>query len=153
MNDDQPNINFTAKPSISGTVKDALGVPVSGVTITLSGSASGTTTTNGLGQYTLGNLTGGGNYTVTPSKGGLQFTPAAQSYTNMTEDNVQPAEQCEWRTSDEPDEQRELFIGRKHGVHVGCGGEYDGRRSDQFSVRCGESVKDSEQRDDGDERI
>jgi hypothetical protein len=66
---------------------------------------------------------------------------------------VHAADECERSTGDEPDEQFQLSRGRERELHVGCGGEYDGRRSDQFSVRCGESVKDGEQRDDGDERV
>jgi hypothetical protein len=37
----------------------------------LTGSASGSTTTDGVGGYTLSGLAGGGTYTVTPSKAAL----------------------------------------------------------------------------------
>jgi len=74
--------------SISGTVMTAgggvgvggLGAPLSGVTITLSGAASGTTTTNSLGTYTLTGLSNG-NYTVTPSQTGSTFMPANRNVT------------------------------------------------------------------------
>ena len=42
-----------------------------GVTLTLSGTSSGSTVSDGSGDYTLSGLTVGGNYTVTPSKAGL----------------------------------------------------------------------------------
>ena len=42
-----------------------------GVTLTVTGDASGSTLTNGLGNYTLSSLAPGGNYTVTPTKAAL----------------------------------------------------------------------------------
>ena len=61
--------------SISGTV--ALGgSPLQGVTVTLSGTSSATTTTYGDGSYTFGGLANG-SYTVTPSKAGYTFNPAS----------------------------------------------------------------------------
>jgi hypothetical protein len=38
------------------------------VTLTLSGDASGSTSSDGSGNYTLSSIPSGGNYTVTPSK-------------------------------------------------------------------------------------
>ncbi|MBI5076188.1 MAG: hypothetical protein HZB62_13620 [Nitrospirae bacterium] len=85
--------------SISGTVRTAgggigvgggLGTPVAGVTITLGGAATGTTTTNALGVYTLTGLANG-NYTVTPSLAGFTFTPVNRAViinnANMTGQN------------------------------------------------------------------
>ncbi len=67
--------------SISGTVRTrVLGVGASGVTITLSGTASQTTTTDGSGNYSFAGLTSG-NYTVTPSQTGHTFTPASRAVT------------------------------------------------------------------------
>jgi len=56
--------------TISGTVSQ-----LEGVLMTLSGDASGTTTTNSSGNYSLGNLING-NYTITPTKEGYRFEPA-----------------------------------------------------------------------------
>jgi len=45
--------------------------PVPGATLTLSGGSSGSTTSDGSGNYSFSSLTSGGNYTVTPSKAAL----------------------------------------------------------------------------------
>src|SRR5205807_6658968 len=57
--------------NISGTItycSNPTVPPVPGVTVTLSGDASGSTSTDGSGNYTLSSIPSGGNYTVTPSK-------------------------------------------------------------------------------------
>ncbi|OHB54366.1 MAG: hypothetical protein A2Y07_07865 [Planctomycetes bacterium GWF2_50_10] len=75
--------NFTgyAKPTISGYVKNANGVALAGVTIT--GDASGgTTTTNSAGYYALRvpyNWTG----KMTPKKTGYTFTPVYKAYSKV----------------------------------------------------------------------
>jgi len=69
----------TTSYSISGKVTSA-GAPLSGVTLTLSGTPGKTTTTNVGGDYTF-TVGGNGNYTVTPSKAGYTFTPANRSVT------------------------------------------------------------------------
>jgi len=73
--------NFVATPSdcwsISGTVT---GDTQAGVTMTLSGSMSGTTITGTSGNYTF-RLLKNGNYTVTPSKDGYYFTPPNKQVT------------------------------------------------------------------------
>lgn len=66
--------------SISGTVRTSGGSPISGVTITLSGNATRTTTTDTNGNYTFTGLVNG-NYTVTPSKTGYTFSPASRPVT------------------------------------------------------------------------
>ena len=58
--------------SISGTVTSG-GAPLSGVTITLSGTSSGTATTDTNGDYSFTGLADG-SYTVTPSLAGYTFT-------------------------------------------------------------------------------
>lgn len=45
--------------------------PVPGVTLTLTGTSSGSATSDGSGNYTLSAVPSGGNYTVTPSKATL----------------------------------------------------------------------------------
>jgi Concanavalin A-like lectin/glucanases superfamily/GDSL-like Lipase/Acylhydrolase family/SdrD B-like domain/CarboxypepD_reg-like domain len=72
--------------SISGTVstqnsiKGLPNTPMAGVTMTLSGAANGTTTTNVNGNYTFTGLTRG-NYTISPGKAWYTFTPASRSVT------------------------------------------------------------------------
>src|SRR5204863_9243518 len=55
--------------------------PVPGVTVTLSGDASGSTSSNGSGNYTLSSIPSGGNYTVTPTKAAL--TPGSTGITTV----------------------------------------------------------------------
>src|SRR5436190_433991 len=60
--------------NISGTISYCSNpsVPaVPGVTVTLSGDAGGSTSSNGSGNYALSSVPSGGNYTVTPSKANL----------------------------------------------------------------------------------
>jgi hypothetical protein len=60
--------------NISGTI-DYCSNPslpaVPGVTLALTGTASGSTTSDGSGNYSFSSLPGGGSYTVTPSKAAL----------------------------------------------------------------------------------
>jgi FtsP/CotA-like multicopper oxidase with cupredoxin domain len=76
--------------SISGTVRTAGGTPIAGVTITLSGDATGSTTTNAQGNYTLSGLSKG-NYTVTPGLAPYTFSPVSRNVTvnnaNVTAQN------------------------------------------------------------------
>ena len=72
-------VNFTAAAqtfSISGSVS-ATGA---NATLTLSGSATGSTTADASGNYTFTGLLNG-TYTVTPSKPGVTFTPTSQNVT------------------------------------------------------------------------
>src|SRR5204862_494108 len=60
--------------SISGTISYCSNPsvpPVPGVTLTLSGGAGGSTSSDGSGNYTLSSIPSGGNYTVTPTKAAL----------------------------------------------------------------------------------
>ena len=66
--------------SISGRVRTADGTPIAGVTITLSGAATGSTTTDAQGNYTLSGLSDG-NYTVTPSLVSYTFSPVSRNVT------------------------------------------------------------------------
>ncbi|MEJ2392937.1 MAG: carboxypeptidase-like regulatory domain-containing protein [Gammaproteobacteria bacterium] len=72
--------NFTATTTstthnISGTISGAV---TSGVTMTLGGDATATTTTDGSGNYTFSNIPAG-NYTVTPASSGYTFSPSSAS--------------------------------------------------------------------------
>jgi hypothetical protein len=69
--------------SISGQVKDSANSALSGVLMTLSGSQSGTTTTDGSGNYSFTGLASGGNYTVTPSKQTYAFFPQNRVYNSI----------------------------------------------------------------------
>jgi hypothetical protein len=70
--------------SISGRLRDGSGQVLSGVTVTLGGSLSSTTTTDPGGYYTFNNLTAHGNYTVTPSQAARSFKPSSRTYTDLT---------------------------------------------------------------------
>ncbi|MBI5675406.1 MAG: carboxypeptidase regulatory-like domain-containing protein [Nitrospirae bacterium] len=59
--------------SISGSVKTSAGTGVPNVVVTLSGDATGTATTDSIGNYTISNLVPG-SYTLTPSATGFTFT-------------------------------------------------------------------------------
>jgi hypothetical protein len=62
--------------SISGYVRTPSGAPMTGVTMTLSGSVIKTKTTDSNGFYRFANLPIG-IYTVTPNKGALSFVPVS----------------------------------------------------------------------------
>jgi hypothetical protein len=68
----------TSTVNISGQVTDSgnNNQPLSGVTVTLSGTQSATTTTDGNGFYSFTNLTAGGTYTVTPTLANYSLHPA-----------------------------------------------------------------------------
>jgi para-nitrobenzyl esterase len=69
---------------ISGTITSG-GAALSGVTVTLSGVSTGTTTTDATGAYTFTGLTIG-VYTVAPTKTGYTFTPTSTIVTLTTAD-------------------------------------------------------------------
>lgn len=69
--------------SISGQVTSTASAPMGGVTITLSGAASGSTITDASGNYNFTGLPPGGSYTVTPSGGSYIYDPPSQSFTSM----------------------------------------------------------------------
>jgi uncharacterized repeat protein (TIGR01451 family) len=75
----------SASPSINGHVT---GASVSGVLMTLSGSQSATTTTDSNGFYQFAELTAGGNFTVTPSKTNLSFSPPARTFNPLNSDQT-----------------------------------------------------------------
>jgi sugar lactone lactonase YvrE len=68
--------------AISGTVAlNGGGLP--GVTMTMSGGASGSAITNSSGGYSFGGLAGGANYTIVPSLSGYTFSPPSQEFTGL----------------------------------------------------------------------
>jgi hypothetical protein len=79
--------DFTGSVSqvtLNGKVKDANGTGVAGVTVSLSGSQTGSQLSDAQGNYTFSNLSAGGNYTLTPSRNADTFTPVSKSFTNLS---------------------------------------------------------------------
>ena len=76
------NVAFNFTPALNQhTISGNAGL--SGVTVTLSGSAGASAITNSAGAYSF-TVNAGGNYTVTPAKTHYTFTPASQSITNLS---------------------------------------------------------------------
>ncbi len=75
-------INLTS--GIGGRVVDQNGNGINGVTMTLSGSTSATTSTDSSGSYSFTGLMAGGNYTVTPALATYIFGPIKQSVSNLS---------------------------------------------------------------------
>ena len=75
---------FVSTYSIIGFVYNSSSQPVSGVSMTLSGSVSNSVTTVANGSYSFSNLTGGGNFTVTPSMTGYSFNPISKSTISLS---------------------------------------------------------------------
>jgi hypothetical protein len=74
------NANFTTVGfSITGTIRTAAKVAMPGVTVTLSGATSATTTTNATGVYTFKILPDNSTFTITPSNGVNVFTPVSRT--------------------------------------------------------------------------
>jgi uncharacterized repeat protein (TIGR01451 family) len=83
------NTSVSGGHFIAGKVMIKKGKPVEGVTITLSGPASRTTTTDSRGQYKFAELPNG-SFTVTPYMTGKTFTPGQRLVTiNGTNANNQ----------------------------------------------------------------
>lgn len=68
---------------IKGYIKDSAGNAISGVLVSLSGTAEKFTSTDANGYYEFTNLATG-NYTITPSKSGYSCNPASLSYTGLS---------------------------------------------------------------------
>jgi hypothetical protein len=71
---------------ISGTVTDAEGNFLANITVTLSGGASETATTDATGDYSFENLVSGGDFTVTVSSPDYDFETASVSVTGLSMD-------------------------------------------------------------------
>ncbi|MGB5013231.1 MAG: carboxypeptidase regulatory-like domain-containing protein, partial [Pyrinomonadaceae bacterium] len=73
-----------------GTIREqGTNQPVVGVTVTLSGTQSGTVQTNPMGRYEFPNLHETGTYTVTPTFGYWEFVPPSQTFNNFPGDQTQ----------------------------------------------------------------
>ncbi len=83
--------NFAATRNthaLDGQIRDGSNAPLAGVTVTLSGAQSATTTTDAAGRYSFAGLTAGANYTVTPSRANYTFAPASLSFNNLSGDQA-----------------------------------------------------------------
>ncbi|PYS71331.1 MAG: hypothetical protein DMF69_10725, partial [Acidobacteria bacterium] len=69
--------------SVSGRVTNVNGSGVAGSGIVLTGSVTGSTTTDASGNYSFANLPTNGNYTVTPSNPIFSFAPSSQTFNNL----------------------------------------------------------------------
>jgi hypothetical protein len=67
--------------TISGHIT-ASGFPIMGALVNLSGSSSAAATTDNSGSFSF-MATAGGNYTITPSEGGLAFAPSSLSWNTL----------------------------------------------------------------------
>ncbi len=65
-----------------------INVPLTGVTMNLSGATTLTVPVDSTGYYEFTNLTGG-NYSITPSKANYTFAPISKSYTQITADQTE----------------------------------------------------------------
>jgi uncharacterized repeat protein (TIGR01451 family) len=91
----------SANPSIAGRVLNASGEGLAGVTLTLGGAQTATTTTDARGYYQFTGLTAGSTYIVTPAKTGYTFTPLSQTLSDVRQDAVAnfTAEVCSYSLS------------------------------------------------------
>jgi hypothetical protein len=69
-----------ANGNVGGTITDASGAPVSGVTINLSGTESREAITDANGRYSFYNVETNGFYTVTPARVNYSFSPENRSF-------------------------------------------------------------------------
>ena len=76
------NFSGTASFSISGQALRN-GSALSGVTVTLSGSSSGSATTSSNGAVSF-SVPAGGNYSIVPSLSGYTFSPASSTYNGLS---------------------------------------------------------------------
>ena len=76
----QVNFTLPSGVSVSGTVRTAGGTPLTGITVSLTGAANATTTTDIDGNYTFGGLCNG-SYLVSPIMTGQTFAPLSRNVT------------------------------------------------------------------------
>jgi Concanavalin A-like lectin/glucanases superfamily/Carboxypeptidase regulatory-like domain len=73
---------------ISGVITDQAQRPLSDVTVSLSGAASGSTTTDATGRYAFRSVPAGRDYTVSVAKQFFTLIPANRSVANLTSDST-----------------------------------------------------------------
>ncbi|MBV9927128.1 MAG: PD40 domain-containing protein [Acidobacteria bacterium] len=79
--------NSAPRYSISGRVMDNRGTVIPDATVTLTGTVSGTTTTDAAGRYSFAGLPAGGSYALSPSKPG-QFIRFASTVGALSADQT-----------------------------------------------------------------
>ena len=79
-------VPHTVVITISGNIRQFPGLAnvLPGVTVTLSGGAQTSTSTDASGNYQFINLPGVGTYTVTPTGLGKTYDPVSRTYTNLS---------------------------------------------------------------------
>ncbi len=80
------NLNFTSTfvtYTIAGRVVGVNNNPMAGVTLTLSGSQNGTTTSDNTGNFAFTGLPSEGSYTLTPLVIGYSFNPSSRNFNNL----------------------------------------------------------------------
>jgi hypothetical protein len=81
-----PMLVTPTRSGLRGVVRDSAQKPVAGVTVRLTGPVIRITTTSATGEYFFSDLApGSGSYTITPSRTGWSFTPAAATATAGTD--------------------------------------------------------------------
>jgi uncharacterized protein (TIGR03437 family) len=95
QNDPSPDNNritvtttVSGKPTIAGRVSDIQGNAVANVTLNATGATSAARTTDAQGNFAFDDLASGGNYTITPSRQGFWFEPAARQIPELLEDQT-----------------------------------------------------------------
>jgi hypothetical protein len=84
-------INFGAtlnRHTLRGRITTSGAQSVANVTVTLSGSQNGATTTDANGDWVFPNIPAGGNYTVTPSQSTFVFSPATNTVQDLSADRT-----------------------------------------------------------------
>jgi hypothetical protein len=77
------NFHLGDRFNISGKVMTSANSPVSGVTVSLTGSFARTSLTDGNGNYLFSQLDAGANYTLTPILSGYAFSPLNQVFNSL----------------------------------------------------------------------
>lgn len=70
--------------TIQGLVRTVIGVPIQGATLTLSGAANATATSNSSGNFSFANMPGGGNFTLVVSHGNYVFPGNTGTITDLS---------------------------------------------------------------------
>ncbi len=73
-------VNVMITGRVQQFVSGGSNTDMSGVTVSLSGSAAATATTDSNGRFTFTQLAGGGSFVVAPVAGGFTFDPISRSY-------------------------------------------------------------------------
>ncbi len=78
LNDDEPRTSV----SITGRAVNASGIGLAGVAVTLSGTQTATAVTDANGKFVFNLVSINGAHTITPSMGGVTFSPLNRTFTN-----------------------------------------------------------------------